>query len=746
MRPTLAFVTLVTILRSASGAACPPVPGPLEPDRGWVADLLDPTCDLGLLGAQERAFLGGQHLLVGDLDGDGRQDLVTTAVAGDSPLRMGYVEDVLVLFGPRLMPDRQDLAIRPADLTIRGGLLWAKPLAMGDLTGDGLDDLVLAHGLGTDACWREVIVLAGPLAPGALDAASLVPFARLRTERPCPSGQAGFWEGLVADVTADGLPDLVVTVGGYSHPSRPWGTSDLRIVAGPIAAGAVIDVDSPSVAQVLGEPPVVVPLDTSPTSFGMSLAAADVSGDGVADIIAGAAAQRDAGGTRRHPGVVHVLFGPIVPASTRDLAVAPAEVRILGHDQSVLGDRVAVADMTGDGLPDVVASAFNERSFAGTLGAGAIHVVRAPLAPGLIDLASTPAHAVIRGPHGSEAWTSFVGSQLGRSLAVGDVDGDGAPDLVAPAHIASLPDGTRPESGRAFVVRGPLAAGTEVDLACENVTLVEVRAARDRDALGEQAAIADMNGDGVGDVILSAPIASGGDGTRPAAGEIHVIDATNSLPEASHGGPYAAECTGAVVSLRLDSTASLDADGDPLRRHWATDCPRGSIDDEAGAAPVLTIEPEDPTCDLTCRVAVTVTDCLGAYERTMTTVTIRDTTAPGIAPSAGEVALWPPSHRFRRIETSDVAVLVQDACGGDVTWRFESCASSEPEDARGDGRTLRDCLVVDGGAALLVRSERSGPGAGRGYDVTVVASDACGNETPPTPAVRLVVPHDRRRR
>jgi hypothetical protein len=99
--------------------------------------------------------------------------------------------------------------------------------------------------------------------------------------------------------------------------------------------------------------------------------------------------------------------------------------------------------------------------------------------------------------------------------------------------------------------------------------------------------------------------------------------------------------------------------------------------------------------------------------------------------------LWPPSHR---IETATVAVDVTDACDAEPVCRIVSVASSEPANAKGDGRTDPDWEIT-GDLTVKLRAERAGSASGRIYTITVECADASGNVA--ITEVTVLVPHDR---
>ena len=142
----------------------------------------------------------------------------------------------------------------------------------------------------------------------------------------------------------------------------------------------------------------------------------------------------------------------------------------------------------------------------------------------------------------------------------------------------------------------------------------------------------------------------------------------------------------------------------------------------------------------------TAVDRCGNVTTARQVVDVVDTTPPLIEASGeDEHCLWPPNHRYVRFELSDFAPVVSDACSGPVEWRFEGCASSQPDDGLGDGRTTEDCLLGPDGASILVRAERLGnEQEARRYAILAVAVDACGNESEPAEIGGITVPHDQR--
>lgn len=210
--------------------------------------------------------------------------------------------------------------------------------------------------------------------------------------------------------------------------------------------------------------------------LGRAVAVGDVSCDGVADLIISSDA-----GPGGWDGAVLAWFGPFssLPSlSYPDLTISG------DRTGSALGDRLIVApDITGDGCDDLVVGAPGPpRGRSSSV--GTVYVVPGGVAG--VGTASAMASSYLFG--------TTIGSHVGASFAAADFDGDGRHDLVVGAG------GTR--SGGVYVVRA-------VDLPAGGATVDQVGTSlvlgRPFEAVGAGVAAADVDGDGLADLVVSAP-------------------------------------------------------------------------------------------------------------------------------------------------------------------------------------------------------------------------------------------------
>lgn len=230
--------------------------------------------------------------------------------------------------------------------------------------------------------------------------------------------------------------------------------------------------DAASLENIITEPERL-------SEFGLSVAGSrDVTGDGVSDLLVGAALT---GPERR--GAVHLYEG-----ADHAIGTIPAWSVFGQQPNSRFGASVAAgSDINGDGYPDV---AIGAPDFDGPSGvdAGRVYIYMGSAS----GLPVSPSRIL----DGVQA-----GGGFGAALSfAGDVNGDGRADVLigAPRHSAG-----QTSEGRAY-----LFLGTASGLATSSVWAVEsnLQGARFGHAV---AGAGDLNKDGFGDVVIGAPGANG---------------------------------------------------------------------------------------------------------------------------------------------------------------------------------------------------------------------------------------------
>lgn len=270
------------------------------------------------------------------------------------------------------------------------------------------------------------------------------------------------------DLDGDGFADLVV---GAQHTGDGDGAAYLF-------AGS----ESPPSELLAENASTLVPEDSN-DALGVAVAGADVNGDGVDDAIV--AAKNHAS----EAGAVYVFYGPELPSGS----VSTADVKISGEaGGDHFGVRLATGDFNGDGIDDILASA--RESDLGGDGSGAGYVIFG--SDSLPDeMNASAADAVIAG--------GAAGDELGYALdTAGDANGDGIEDVFIAARSAA-------ETGQAYIFFGGDSLSGSFDASDAQV---ELSGANEGDDFGADiAGGADVTGDGVEDVVVSATPSSGSD-------------------------------------------------------------------------------------------------------------------------------------------------------------------------------------------------------------------------------------------
>lgn len=362
-------------------------------------------------------------------------------------------------------------------------------LGVGDIDGDGLDD-VLVSGQPDEDRGKAWLVLGKNLSGSmSLDDADIV----LTGEA---EGDKAGWTTAAGDLDGDGVPDLIVG----APNARDSGA--VYIIYG---SGLTADLE-------LGDADVILEGAGSNSSAGSAVASGDLDGDGKDDLLVGAS-----GGA----GSVHVVLGSQL-GSVSSLADAAYTLTGTGDSDGV-GRTVALGDVDGDGRDDLIVGGDAER-YTNTSTRGTVHVV---LASGLAsgDLSSSADHT-LQETDGKDDFAA--------SLDTLDADGDGRMDILVGGGQSTAGSG---EAGVGYLFLAASLPSTTLTAssADHNFTGVggESRASM---TLGSVSSAGDVDGDGLDDVLVGAKGASSSEGSAHIVlaasmpgGKVHLLDADHTL-------------------------------------------------------------------------------------------------------------------------------------------------------------------------------------------------------------------------
>jgi hypothetical protein len=526
---------------------------------------------------------------------------------------------------------QQSISFLPPAIYVSGCTLNA--VAVGDLDGDGHPDLVVAN-------WYEGC--SGVSGPGNVGVLLSNGDGTFKTAANYFSGGVQALGVAVGDLNADGRLDVVVA---NSCPDDGQGTCSAGLGQIGVLLGNGDGTLQPVVSYYSGG------------GLPNAVAISDLNEDGHLDLVIDNYCQPVQNGLGcSSPGSVGVLLG------LGDGTFQPAATYETGEND--VNTSLAVDDLNSDGHPDAVVTSGQDTGVVNVLVGNGDGTFRLP---------------VSYGPVGYEP----------NSVAIGDVNGDGHPDLAVAAYCQDL--------------QGPCNTGTVAVLMGEGDGSFLAPTFYSSGAFNAlSVAIEDMNDDGHRDLVVTNDHL---DGSSLSPGSVAVLlgrsDGTFQAPvDFLSGG----------ANPRAVLAADVNGDGKP-DVVAANFCPRPDKCDDRSMGTIGVLLNNTPFC----------------------------TSPPVITLSATPASLWPPNGKM-------VPVLISGMITAPGTGCTLNSAAYAVKDEYGKVQPSGQVTLGPGGAysfSVLLQASRFGADMdGRLYTVTVNATNN-GGKTGSQPG-SVIVPHDQR--
>lgn len=458
------------------------------PDRNW--DFCDSNmsiddAEINIAGSDGK--LGWSVAYAGDVDGDGLDDILASAITNSSSVFFG---GAVYLFLGSTLSTNSSLDVSLADYTFYGAesstYLGRTLSTAGDVDGDGLDDILFSSKESNEYAGVVYLFLGSSLGtPGVMDinTADFIFEGEVGGDT-FVGDRLGSSLATAGDVDGDGLDDILLGASFADVNALNNAGKTYLILGSSLDIPGLFDI---STADIIFEG------NTSNENSGSSISSAgDIDGDGLDDIMIGAPTYGSSAGR------IYVNLSAGLDF-TGPFNLGGSEYIFVGNrmNWSSGASVLSVGDVNGGGVPDLAMSAPNhDINSEGTAGQNKGRVFlfwgETLPSPGTILLSTADVQFV-----GDQRWEYF-----GEGLsAPGDLDGDGLSDLLMGTYSTTINGDS--DSGRQVVFFGAnLPTSGEVLRSEADVEIVGYNS--DHFGYG-MASNGDINGDGLSDIFIGAP-------------------------------------------------------------------------------------------------------------------------------------------------------------------------------------------------------------------------------------------------
>jgi len=510
---------------------------------GPIIDTQSSNDAIAIMFGQKADALTGHAIASGDVNGDGYEDLIVGAPFADiEPYTHTYSSGGVYLYLGRPDISRTiDLVNQPVNVTFYvTSSIWSREelgrsVAIGDLNGDGLDDIIVgashygASPIGSTIVWmgRDTITTSTAISINLYaDDGSGFNIKAIAAW----VADAGGWDVASGDINGDNIDDLImgspfasvdpVTDTSWFPPDYQRYHSSSLAITRTFNGAAYVLLGTSTIHSASNEirdflpclPELTLYGQRDGDYFGRSVATGDVNGDGIDDVIIGAPGFNPNGGTT-DGGAVYVFYGstvithavcnPYVEPYTfanqivKDLDQVTADVTLTGIAVDAFsGFDVNVGRVNSDAYADIIIGA------PGIDGnRGQVYVVYG--APNLSNtLPLSQAEVTISGDV-ENAW-------LGTSVLARDLNRDTVDDLVLgaigidPSVVDEDSGASTTDTGTAYVLFGGNLSPTIVLTPTGTAADLKIIGASADDWLGRGLGAGDLNGDGYDELLIGA--------------------------------------------------------------------------------------------------------------------------------------------------------------------------------------------------------------------------------------------------